>query len=183
MLIFPMNEDTSVDGWSDRVDRMDDEREARHRRQELVTPEPLTGAGSDDDHCPGAHLLTVPLALMVVSSGIRDLLSEVSGAVAFGVDGEELDFLELDVPASPTLLVAPMTDALKSVSDDGFVTGSLDRGNMWEVVGYHLDEQTSQRLAARNIEIEQIYQEVVEIGLDWQARPINDISQSASRPI
>ena len=116
------------------------------------------------------------MALMVAGSAIRDLLSEVSGAVALGVDGENLAFLDLGVPSSPTLLVAPVTNALKTLSDEGFVTGSLDRGDMWEVVGYHLDETTSHLLAAREIEMEQIHQEVLEVGLTWQARPIDDIS-------
>ena len=112
---------------------------------------------------------------MAASSGIRDLLREVSGAVAFGIDGESLDFLELGVPTTPTLLVAPIADALKTVSD-GLVTGSLDRGNMWRVVGYHLDEKTSHRLAERNIEMSQIHQEVVDMGLAWQASEIGDLA-------
>ena len=112
---------------------------------------------------------------MVAESGIRGLLSKASGAVAFGVDGESLDFLDLGLPASPTLLVAPITDALKTLSDDGFVTGSLDRGDKWRVVGYHLDEKTSHRLAARNVAIDQIHQEVVDMGLAWQARVVSNL--------
>ena len=115
---------------------------------------------------------------MGARSSFRDLLSEASGAVVFGVHGEYLDSLDLGVPAAPTLLVAPVTDALKTLSDDGFVTSSLDRGNMWEVVGYHLDEETSHRLAARDIEIGQIHREVIAMGLAWQARPVDDITWS-----
>jgi hypothetical protein len=113
---------------------------------------------------------------MTAGSGIRDLLSEVSGAVALGVDGEQLDFPDLGVPASPTLLVTSVTDALKTVSDDGLVTGSLDRRDMWRVVGYHLDEKTSHRLAQGNIGIDRIHQGVVEMGLAWQALPIDDLA-------
>lgn len=113
---------------------------------------------------------------MADDSGLRDLLSEASGAVVFGVDGENLDFLDLGVPSSPTLLVVPIADALKTLSEDGFVTGSLDRGDMWRVVGYHLDEKTSHRLAQEHIDISQIHQEVVHMGLAWQASPIDDLA-------
>lgn len=113
---------------------------------------------------------------MAAGPGTRDLLSEASGSVVIGVDGESLDFLDLGVPTSPTLLVAPVTDALKTLSADGFVTGSLDRGDMWRVVGYHLDEETSHRLAARNIELERIHEEVVGMGLVWQASPMDDLA-------
>ncbi len=121
--------------------------------------------------------------LMTAGSSIQDLLSETSGAAVFGIDGEDLGFLNLGVPASPTLLVAPITDALKTLSDDGFVTGSLDRGDMWRIVGYHLDEETSHRLASKDIEISQIHEAVLDMGLVWQARPFDDLDQSASSPI
>ena len=113
---------------------------------------------------------------MTAGSSFRGRLREVSGAVAFGVNGEDFGFLDLGVPASPTLLVAPITDALKTLSDDGFVTGSLDRGDMWRVVGYHLDEDTSHRLAARGTGISQIHQEVLDMGLAWRAQPIDDFA-------
>lgn len=113
---------------------------------------------------------------MVASSAIRDLLGRASGAVVFGVDGEDLGFLELGVPATPTLLVAPVTDALKTLSDDGFVRGSLDRADMWRVVGYHLDERTAHRLAEKDTELDRIHQDVLDMGLVWQASPVDHLA-------
>lgn len=113
---------------------------------------------------------------MADDPGLRELLKEASGAAVFGVDGEGLDLPDLGVPSSPTLLVAPIADALKTLSEDGFVTGSLDRGDMWRVVGYHLDEKTSHRLAQENIDISQIHQEVVRLGLAWQVLSVDDLA-------
>lgn len=112
---------------------------------------------------------------MADGSSIRDRLRDASGAVALGVDGHVIDRPGQPEPALPTLLVAPVTDALKSLSADGFVTGSLDREEAWRVVGYHLDETISHRLAERDIGIDRIHQEVMDMGLAWQARSIDDL--------
>lgn len=113
---------------------------------------------------------------MVDGRDLRDILRDVSGAVVLGIDGESLDSLDFGVPDSPTLLVAPIADALKTVSEDGFVTGSVDREDMWGVVGYHLDEETSHRLAEENVEISEIHRAVVDMGLIWRASPIDDLA-------
>jgi hypothetical protein len=176
MLVFTMDEDASIDNGSYCVDGVGDQGKPCQRDEKLVAPESCAGTGADDDHCSGAHAVHGTLALMADSSDIRGLLSETSGAVMLGIDGESLDFLELGVPAAPTLLVAPVTDALKTVSDDGIVTGSLDRDDMWRVVAYHLDEKTARQLAEREVGLERIHQEVVDMGLTWQALPIDDLA-------
>lgn len=113
---------------------------------------------------------------MAAGPSIRDRLSGVSGALVLGVDGEFRDRPGLAGPSSPTLLVAPVTNALKTISADGFVTGSLNREQTWKVLAYHLDEATCHLLAKRDIQIRRIHQDVIDMGLTWQARRIDDIS-------
>ncbi len=103
-------------------------------------------------------------------------MMESSGGLAFTPGGERVDDLDTSALVVPTLLVAPVSDALKEVSSDGLVFGHFDRDSVWRVVAYFLDDRTAHILGSEGVEIAQIHQRVIEVGPGWEARPIEDFS-------
>ena len=82
------------------------------------------------------------------------------------MDGEEI---QVDIGASdaPTLLVASVTDALKTVSGDGFITGSVDRDSAWRILGFCVEPNTAAELGFDVGDADLIYERVVEHGSAW----------------
>lgn len=104
---------------------------------------------------------------MISLSRLRDSL--VGDRVAFDERGEAL---EGDVPASSgpaTLLVGPVTDAVKRRDGDAVV--SLDRDAVWVVVGIVLDREVLQELGEDEIGAGELLEAVERLGYTWQVIP------------
>lgn len=93
--------------------------------------------------------------------------------------GDLVDEHDLSGLSSPTLLVVGVTDALKTITDENVVTGSLDRETTWRVVGYGLDVATSRRLAEVRPAVDDIHRVVSAIGATWRARVVDSGSDRA----
>lgn len=87
------------------------------------------------------------------------------------IEGEVVEATDTSALSSPTLLVAPVTDALKKISAKGLVEGHLDRDGAWMVVGYYLDDRTSHTLGSESVEVDQIHRRVRELVGEWAAHP------------
>ena len=104
---------------------------------------------------------------MISISRLRDSL--VGDRVAFDERGE---LLEADVHASSspaTLLVGPVTDAVKRRDGDAVV--SLDRDAVWAVAGIILDREVLERLDEDEIGAEELLDAVERLGYTWQVIP------------
>ncbi len=69
------------------------------------------------------------------------------------------------------LLVAPVTDALKSVTE-GIVTGSIDRDGVLAVEGIGLSSAVVEGLSAVPKTFEETYRVVLRLGFTWETRPM-----------
>lgn len=82
--------------------------------------------------------------------------------------------LDIEIPADigpAALLVAPVTDALKEVDEQGRVLGSVDRARMWAVEAIVLNEIAVRRLQQETYTVGDLLDAVRESGLAWQVRP------------
>lgn len=88
--------------------------------------------------------------------------------LVFDTDGATL---HIDPPpdAPATLLVVPVTDALKIVSGDR-VAGSFDRGRAWTVVGFALRREVVERLGGKEMAPQALIEKVKDLGHVWQTR-------------
>lgn len=77
--------------------------------------------------------------------------------------------------SAPTILVVPVTDALKRVSTAGVVEGSVDRDATWMIAAYYLDASTVRDLGADVGDVDTIHQMVTSTGRDWEARSLDDV--------
>lgn len=77
--------------------------------------------------------------------------------------------------SSPTLLVAPVTDALKAVSSSELVEGSIDRDSTWRVTGFALDASTLAALEVDRVDALDLYSAVTALGLRWDVLPAEDV--------
>lgn len=86
--------------------------------------------------------------------------------------------LEVEIPndiGPAAFLVSPVTDALKEVDDDGFVTGPVDRSRMWAVDAIVLNEIALRRLGAESYSASELIEAVRRSGLTWQVRPTSPV--------
>lgn len=97
------------------------------------------------------------------------------------IGGEPLDDVDTSTLNGPTLLVAPVSDALKEVSPEGIVVAHLDRATVWEVVAYYLDPPTCQRLASEKVGVERIHQFIIDEGPGWHSRPVEEVFGGSPR--
>lgn len=86
--------------------------------------------------------------------------------------GELLDLQPPRDLAPATLLVTPVTDALKRVSAGGRVVESLDRDRFWAVSAFALGAEVLQRLEGEYTTAEELYMQVVGAGLPWSVAPM-----------
>lgn len=71
------------------------------------------------------------------------------------------------LPEAPAVLVAKrVTDAVKS-ADRGFITGGLDRDELWAVEGFALSGEVVEALGADEIDPADLVERVGELGYDW----------------
>ena len=112
---------------------------------------------------------------------LHDRLRNSDGGLVLTIGGEPLDDVDTSALEGPTLLVAPVSEALKEISSGGIVVAHLDRATVWQVVAYYLDEQTCHRLASNEIGAERIHQFVVDEGPGWHSRPVEEVFGGRSR--
>lgn len=83
-------------------------------------------------------------------------------------------FVDMDVPADfgdNTLLVSPVTDALKRVSEHGLVEGSIERDLVVRVEGIVLDAETVEELEGEELELAALIETVLGMGRVLDTRP------------
>lgn len=93
--------------------------------------------------------------------------------------------MEVQVPEDfgpAVLLVAPVTDALKKVSPDGLVEGSVDRGSILQVEGIALDAATIAGLDEDELQMAPLICAVIENGVELDARPAASLLRSQLGP-
>jgi len=74
-----------------------------------------------------------------------------------------------------TLLVAPVTDALKTTSCDGFVDRSLNRDDIWAVKGFVLNRVVVDRLEPIAMDPRQLYEAVSDLRMGWQVKALAEM--------
>jgi hypothetical protein len=82
----------------------------------------------------------------------------------------EGEIIEMKIPKDigpATLMVGPVTDALKTV-EDGRIVGSVDRERVWNVEAIALNRVVVRRLEARELTPGELYDTVRGFGLAWQ---------------
>ena len=122
--------------------------------------------------------------LRPVTSGsvLHERLRNSRGGLVLTPGGEQVDDVDTSGLRGPTLLVAPVSDAVKMVSDEGIVVAHVDRATVWQVVAYYLDDTTCHMLASEEVDIERIHQFVVDEGPGWQSRPVEEVFEGSSLP-
>ena len=103
-------------------------------------------------------------------STLRAALVDGENWVIFDPSGR---VLHDDVPraAGPaTLVVAPLTDAVKRVAD-GKVVGSMDRSGLWRVHALLLNRIVLDKLGSGTFEARDLIDAVAATGISWQAVP------------
>lgn len=109
--------------------------------------------------------------MMGPGSKLHARMRESEGGLVVTVGGEVVEGADTSALSSPTLLVAPVTDALKKISVRGLVEGHLDRDDAWVVVGYYLDDRTSHILGSEGVRVDQIQRRVNKLVGKWAAHP------------
>lgn len=112
---------------------------------------------------------------MLTFSRLEELLGEDQDWVVIRPGGEPL---EMTIPPDigpATLLVSPVTDALKTVSD-GRVVGSLDRDSLWAVEAFALNRVVISRLLGEEGEMSpyDLYEAVSSMAFAWQIAPMTE---------
>ena len=95
--------------------------------------------------------------------------SITDGRVAFDTQGNpvEVDLGIVHGPAS--LLVVPVTDAVKRMR--GGVVESLDRDQMWVVEAMVIETDVLEALGEVDLTAEELWQAVEQVGFSWQISP------------
>jgi len=92
--------------------------------------------------------------------------------VVLGVDGELVD-VEVPRDVGPAaLLVSSVTDALKTVSEDGLVVDAPRRDGVWQVEAFVLNRVVVEALDSKVPVPGGLFDAVEELGLGWQVRPV-----------
>ncbi len=109
---------------------------------------------------------------MLTVSRLQELLGEDQDWIVVRPTGEPVD-MEIPPNIGPaTLLVSTVTDALKTVSEDGFVDGSLDREAVWGVEAFALNRVVVRRLEGGEMSALDLYRAVIGLRLGWQVSPM-----------
>lgn len=107
---------------------------------------------------------------MIDISTLREALVDGENWVIFDSSG---DLLHDDLPRSAgpaTLVVAPVTDAVKRVAD-GRVVGSIERSGLWRVHAFVLNRIVLDKLGRGAYEARDLIEAVAATGISWQAVP------------
>lgn len=111
---------------------------------------------------------------MLTVSRLQELAGKDHDWVVVRPTGESVD-MEIPPNIGPaTLLVSPVTDALKTVSADGFVDGSLDREAVWGIEAFVLNRVVIARLEGDEMSAHDLYGAVMGLRLGWQIMAMLD---------
>lgn len=97
---------------------------------------------------------------------LRSFLAGTAERFEVGPDGESIDLNLGDIESGAVLVVAGPTDALKEVRR-GRIESSIDRGQVWEVIGYSLDRAVAEILVG-GTSTEDWLVDAAAAGLDWE---------------
>lgn len=97
------------------------------------------------------------------------LASLHEGHVAFDTQGNPVEVDGAHIRGAATLLVVPVTDAVKRLRDG--VVESLDRDEMWLVEAMVLGRDVLGRLGEVDLTAEELWLAVEEAGFAWQVSP------------
>jgi len=109
---------------------------------------------------------------------ILELKQRLAGGGDWVVFDSRGDALDVAVPPDiglATLLVVPVTDALKTITTDRLVDQSLDRDKFWAVEGYALNRVVVGRLGSSDLTPRELYDAVSELRLGWQVKALAEI--------
>jgi hypothetical protein len=108
---------------------------------------------------------------MISTARLAERLTD--GWVAFDKHGQPLD---RPIPSGiglATMVVAPVTDALKHVDPEGVITASIDRDEIWAVEAIILNVVVLDQLGDREMSIEGLLDQVYLLGHRWDVSPIS----------
>lgn len=110
---------------------------------------------------------------MLTASRLFDLLRPDQELLAFTASGERVA-IPSDASLGPaTLLVSVASDALKKVSDRGFVDGSVDRDDVWTADAFVLQREVLELLEGDFPTPLDIYEAVASLGYEWNVSPMS----------
>lgn len=115
------------------------------------------------------------LCLVLSVSSLRAQAEDRGSPLVFELDGRILASGTDAGLSHPTLLVVPVTDALKEVSGLGVVQRSLDRDEVWRVVAFCLDLPTLSELSLDSVEAADLCQAVADLGVRWEVQLLEDV--------
>ena len=110
---------------------------------------------------------------MLTVSRLQEMLGEDRDWIFVRPTGEPVD---MEVPPNlgpATMLVSSMTDALKTVSKDGFVDGSIDRDSVWIVEAFALSRAVVQLLEGEEMSARDLHGSVMGLQFGWQVRKLD----------
>ena len=90
----------------------------------------------------------------------------------FGADGSRIDTEVFNDSGRAALLVTTVTDAVRTVTPDGLVAGSLDRESLWAVEGFALTAAVVRALPELEFTPEGLLEAVANLGTEWDVRVI-----------
>ncbi len=107
---------------------------------------------------------------MLTASRLTELLGS-DDVLAFTTAGNRIPVpAELRAGAA-TIVVSAPSDALKTVSDRGFIEGSVDRGEVWTAEAFVLNSEVVKRLEGEFLTPADVYEAVASLGYEWIVSP------------
>lgn len=103
-------------------------------------------------------------------SALQAQLDEGVDWVIVGPRGEATDQIVPEDPAPATLVVAPVSDALKHLTEDDLIDRPLDRESMWEVQALVFGRALASRLAESEQVSQSLFEAAGALGVEWEVR-------------
>lgn len=91
----------------------------------------------------------------------------------FDTEGNPFDSVDPQSDGPATLVVAPVTDAVKRLRGDA--VESLDRDGMWMVVAIVLDQEVLDSLGQGEMTAEELWLSVSAAGYTWEISPTSSL--------
>ncbi len=111
---------------------------------------------------------------MISLEKVREALEAGASLVALDEAGE-LQPVPDGAEGPAMALVRPVSDALKSVTGEGLIAGSIDRDDVWAVELLVLSEAVVGALSGELDSIQEVYLEVESAGFDWRLSPMPSV--------
>ena len=97
-------------------------------------------------------------------------MTNEAGVVSIDADGRVIDAAPDDV-SLPSLLVAPVSDAVKKMEGDR-LTEDLDRSQLWSVRGIAVDRLVMESVPDGSFTMAELIQQVESAGQVWSTTPL-----------